>query len=558
MPGLPLGRWPVLAGVALFGAIACTSVDIGGPTAPKDAEDAGLLTLEDGRELAVYPEDLAFTGTAQYRWPSGERYDGTWSGGQRAGRGEQTLPDGSRYVGAWKADRRHGKGTLTLADGGRYEGEFKAGKRHGTGTLTAAEGDRYQGQWQDDAPHGRGRLQAVSGSVYDGDWFGGRRSGQGRYTDAQGNVYDGEWRNDAFHGHGSYRTERLRYDGSWAGGRRDGYGTLDIAGYLIFEGTWSAGRRNGFGVERLGNGSGYRGDWIDDKRDGEGRAWQADGTFHEGTWEKNLALGPGTRQLRSGIRISGNWIGDTVASGLVQLPSGLEYAGPLFDSKPERVEPELLRWLTEHLGDKDPHVLLLYAEAHLDYDEPERDYTVARRALRESARLGVAEAQYRLAELSLARAPEEAVDWLRLAAGQNHVQAAALLGELYQVGEHVPRDFESAASYYQTAMRVGDVGARNSLAWLLATCPDPRLRDGERALELIEPLATFTGRWEHLETLAAALAETGEYRDAAQTQERALEALAEEDDGMVEDLRTQMTRRLAAYRNGEAVRDSGV
>ena len=58
--------------------------------------------------------------------------------------------------------------------------------------------------------------------------------------------------------------------------------------------------------------------------------------------------------------------------------------------------------------------------------------------------------------------------------------------------------------------------AMNKLAWILATCPDPTVRDGNRALALAEKLCTASRfRYApHLDALAAAYAETGQFERA--------------------------------------------
>jgi len=83
----------------------------------------------------------------------------------------------------------------------------------------------------------------------------------------------------------------------------------------------------------------------------------------------------------------------------------------------------------------------------------------------------------------------------------------------------------------------------NSLAWLLATCPDPDLRDGAEALRLAR--LACPGDSCHpaiLDTLAAALAEAGQLADAAATAERALDVL---EAGAPE--RVEIAERLALY-----------
>lgn len=47
-------------------------------------------------------------------YPSGERYEGEWSSGQRSGWGRMCYGDGSTYEGQWLADRPGGQGMLCL------------------------------------------------------------------------------------------------------------------------------------------------------------------------------------------------------------------------------------------------------------------------------------------------------------------------------------------------------------------------------------------------------------------------------------------------------------
>lgn len=91
-------------------------------------------------------------------------------------------------------------------------------------------------------------------------------------------------------------------------------------------------------------------------------------------------------------------------------------------------------------------------------------------------------------------------------------------------------------------------------AWLLATCPDSRYRDGKRAVTLARKACHLTN-WSnatHLDSLAAACAEIGDFSNAIKWQTKATE-LQSSDPTLRERLRLYLSRR--PYRaNDELVR----
>lgn len=96
----------------------------------------------------------------------------------------------------------------------------------------------------------------------------------------------------------------------------------------------------------------------------------------------------------------------------------------------------------------------------------------------------------------------------------------------------------------------------NNLAWLLATCPDARVRDGAEAVRWAQQAVGATGRGNAsiLGTLAAALAEAGRFGEAISTaQEAARRADASHERSLAERLR----ERIRLFEQGRAYRVDG-
>ena len=139
-----------------------------------------------------------------------------------------------------------------------------------------------------------------------------------------------------------------------------------------------------------------------------------------------------------------------------------------------------------------------------------RDETLAEAWYRRGAEADEAVAQYRLGRMLLADRSgdrlEEAVHWLQRAAGAGHA------------------------------------AAQNAAAWILATSVRDEIRNGTLAVHLAERAVAQAEDADTLDTLAAALAEDGDFARAIASQRLALEYVDTDDDR-----RTELLARLASY-----------
>lgn len=115
-------------------------------------------------------------------------------------------------------------------------------------------------------------------------------------------------------------------------------------------------------------------------------------------------------------------------------------------------------------------------------------------------------------------------------------------------------EYERAVSDYREAIRLdpSNHAAYNSLGWLRATCPKEEIRNGKEAVAEATKACELTGwgDWRTIDTLAAALAEAGDFQKALDYQKRAvsMKEPTEED-------RARMRRRLALYERQEPFRE---
>ncbi len=114
-------------------------------------------------------------------------------------------------------------------------------------------------------------------------------------------------------------------------------------------------------------------------------------------------------------------------------------------------------------------------------------------------------------------------------------------------------DYKAARADYRRARELAPrlAGPHNALAWFLATCPVAAWRDGKTAVQEAT-LACSLSQWkdpDDVDSLAAALAETGEFVQAAKREEEALRMSPPEK-------RKSFEKRLASFRQKQPWREA--
>ena len=220
---------------------------------------------------------------------------------------------------------------------------------------------------------------------------------------------------------------------------------------------------------------------------------------------------------------------------------------------------EAIAWLEQALAKLDPRhsdMNALLGLALLNSDRAAEAIPCFQRALIKTTRpLGL--------RIALLRA------WYEV---NNPVAAQEEIQRLREYGYPLIRDFESLAAHYATLWqkesareawlffqnnlrrRPDDVVLLNNAAWILATSAQPpapveeALRLARRAAELAAPPSAGI-----LDTLAAALAANGQFEEARQTAQQALDLARETGDGATS---AQIAAHLAAYQRDKPWRET--
>ena len=131
--------------------------------------------------------------------------------------------------------------------------------------------------------------------------------------------------------------------------------------------------------------------------------------------------------------------------------------------------------------------------------------------------------------------------------------------EAYYARGHVCDElgvFAQAVADYNQALAVNPklTAAYNALGWLHATCPDGKSRDGSKSFENASKAYQLDGGkyWGYFETLAAAYAESGDFKKAKDNQAKAIEMAAADKSATDKD-KAEAKARLASTRKASRI-----
>ena len=151
------------------------------------------------------------------------------------------------------------------------------------------------------------------------------------------------------------------------------------------------------------------------------------------------------------------------------------------------------------------------------------------------------------------RDARRAFSLIEQAGESNYLPARLWMAQCLARGLGAPVDSSRSEAIFEWMRDHAGVSNLNNFAWSLAVSRSQWLRDGERAVRIMDELLQHpeNRRAMYLDTLAAAYAEVGRFSDAANTQQAAIELA-----GTSELARNpSYLQRLALYRSGKPYRE---
>lgn len=181
-----------------------------------------------------------------------------------------------------------------------------------------------------------------------------------------------------------------------------------------------------------------------------------------------------------------------------------------------------------------------YTEALVDYDRciaKTYGHHVWARHQRGLTHQAMGQRQLALADFNQALESNSGAVWVRFDRGQLFAEMGLYqpaIGDLHMAATSSPENAVYA----------------NTLAWLLATCPDAKIHNGKEAVRFALKAVSIDRNAQYLDTLAAAQARKGDFKQAVETQQAALDLLRK-DKAVQEETIKEFTARLSLYTAGK-------
>jgi tetratricopeptide (TPR) repeat protein len=187
-----------------------------------------------------------------------------------------------------------------------------------------------------------------------------------------------------------------------------------------------------------------------------------------------------------------------------------------------------------------------------EYDQAIKDYSKALRLEPRQSSVFIARGNAHLAKKEYDKAIGDYSDAMAL--DPKDTVAVSNRGLTY----FCKKEYDRAINDYSRAVWLDpkNAFAHTGLAWVLATCPNGKVRDGKKAVEHATRACELSG-WkgsDYLDTLAAAYAESGNFKEAIKWQKKALD-LDIEGKEEAEKRPKKARKRLKLYEEGKPYRD---
>lgn len=255
-----------------------------------------------------------------------------------------------------------------------------------------------------------------------------------------------------------------------------------------------------------------------------------------------------------------DWVLDAAIAGNSDAQDYLEH---LYLQQPDLLKtiPTALAKITAAANLGYVHGQMILGYKH--YNEP--NFEKAQYWFQRAASADDADSQYVLFYmnyngLGIAVNDKAARKWLMLAVDNGSPQAMYGLARAYHYGNprfDIEKNVVRAYELFRKSHEMGHTRAANELAWFMATSPDQTMRDGTRAVKIMEAALSQMPRndgW--VDTLAAAYAEIGDFDQAIKYQEEAIQLA--EDTTKPNDIPANLHERLKAYQEKRPWRDDSL